>query len=239
MLRESQASGGPGDPQAALATYAVLTGLTPLIPIPFVDDLARDYSRRRLVHALAAHRGIPLPAGAVEALTTERGGCLVGGCLTQALIYPLRKIFAKVFIFLEWKRALDLTSQTYHFGYLVDCALQDGYLGGSSRRSVDEVRQAIEAVCRAAPVRPVESAVAATFRQSKSALTGAVGELSRRFKGLTGRAERARVEATLASAEEQERKQVAGVAAALQERLRAVPDAHFQRLREQLRNRLG
>lgn len=239
MTQEIQATGGPGAQQGTLTTYAVLTGLTPLIPIPFVDDFARDYFRRRLVHTLAASRGVPLPRNVVDGLIAERGGCALGGCLGQVLFWPFKKFFRLVFFFLEWKRTLDLTSQTYHFGFLVDCALQDGYLVGPGARSVEQVRGAIEAVCRAAPTRPVESAVAATFRQSRSVLSAAVGELVRRFQGISGRADRSRVEATLGTAEEQEWHRVSGVAEALQDRLKAVPDAHFQRLRAQLRQHLG
>jgi hypothetical protein len=239
MTRETPPPGGPEDLHGTLVSYAVLTGLTPLIPVPFVDDLAKDFFRRRLVESLAAARRQPLAPGAVEALTAERSGCVLGGCLGQLVIYPLKKLFSKVFFFLEWKRVLDLTSQTYHFGYLVGCALDEGYLSATSPRTVAEVRLAIDAVCREAPIRPVESAVAATFRQSRSALNAAVGEFSRLFRETTGRGKRDRVEATLNAVEAQERRQVAGVAEALQNRLRAVPDAHFQRLREQLRQRLG
>jgi len=234
-----KSDGRPDDPHGTLVTYAVLAGLTPLIPIPFVDDLAKDYFRKHLVNVLAESRRVSLPRGAVDALTAERQGCLVGGCLGQILIYPLKKLFTKLFFFLEWKRVLDLTSQTYHFGYLVDCALAEGYLAGPRARSIDEVRLAIEAVCREAPIRPVESAVAATFRQSRAVLSGAVEEFASRFRETAGRGKRARVEATLDAVEAQERRQVAGVAEALQDRLKAVPDAHFQSLRQQLRRRLG
>jgi hypothetical protein len=231
MTQENQAGGRPEDPHGTLVTYAVLAGLTPLIPVPFVDDLAKDYFRKRLVNSLAEARRIPLPRGAVDALTAERQGCLLGGCLGQLLLYPLKKLFTKLFFFLEWKRVLDLTSQTYHFGYLVDCALQDGYLSDPNPQGVEELRQA--------PIRPVESAVAATFRQSRAVLSAVVGEFGRRFQASTGVGKRARVEATLDAVEAQERQQVAGVAEALQDRLRAVPDAHFQSLRQQLRQRLG
>lgn len=239
MRPESQNPAAPGADQGALLSYAVLTGLTPLIPIPFVDDLAKGYFRRRLVHTLAMGHGVRLTPEAVQGLSSEPQGCLVSGCLSQVFLYPLRKIFRKIFYFLEWKRALDLTSQTYHFGYLVDCALRDGYVGPSGSRSVEEVRRAIEAVCREAPIKPIEGAVAATFRQSKSVLTSAVRSLERSLRSLTGRPQAAEVEAKLESVEEQERQEVAGVAQALGSRLQAVPQAHFQALRDQLRARLG
>jgi len=226
-----------GDPRTLL-TYAVLTGLTPLIPVPLVDDLVRAYFRRRLVRSLAASRGRPLSQDAVEALTSDPPGCLLGGCLGQALLYPLRKLFAKIFFFLEWKRALDLTSQTYHYGYLVDCALAEGYLDPASGRSVESVRQAMDEVCREAPIQPVESAVTAAFRQSRSALLTAAGRFARTFRQAGGRPDPARVEAAIGAAEEQEKQEVAGVIEALHKRLQAVPQEHFRRLREQLRARL-
>ena len=46
-----------GRQQRGLVTYSVLAGLTPLIPVPFVDDLVKNYFRRRLLRSLAAEAG--------------------------------------------------------------------------------------------------------------------------------------------------------------------------------------
>jgi hypothetical protein len=46
-----------GGPQHVLVTHAVLTGLTPLIPVSLVDDLVKSYFRKRLVRTLAASVG--------------------------------------------------------------------------------------------------------------------------------------------------------------------------------------
>ncbi|MCC2670248.1 MAG: hypothetical protein K0Q72_2719 [Armatimonadetes bacterium] len=228
-----------GQEQPLLLTYSVLAGLTPLIPVPFVDDVVRDYFRKQLVRSLAGMRGVTLSREAVLALTAEPGGCLVSGCLAQVFLFPFKLIFRKLFFFLEWKRSLDLTSHTYHYGYLVDCALREGYLGPHSPRSVAEVRAAIDDVCRTAPVKPVESAVAGAFRQSRSLLNTTVRTFTDTLRHITGRRDAARVEAALVGVEAQERQQVAGVVELLQERLRAVPDGHFRSLCEQLRARLG
>jgi hypothetical protein len=235
----SKITGAAGPEQPILLTYAVLVGLTPLIPIPFVDDLARDYFRRRLVADLAALRGVPLQAPVVQGLTAEPGGCFAVGCLGQALLYPFKLIFRKLFFFLEWKRSLDLTSHTYHYGYLVDCALREGYLGPIAPRATAEVRDAIDAVCRTAPVRPVESAVAGVFRQSRSLLGSAVGLITDTIRHLSGGRDAARVEAALGGVEAEERKQVAGIVEQLQQRFSTIPDAHFRALYEQLRDHLG
>jgi hypothetical protein len=225
--------------QRPLLTYALLVGLTPMIPIPFVDDVAREYFRKRLVSALAAGRSVTLAPEAVAALASEPSGCLVTGCLSQLFLFPLRLIFRTLFFFLEWKRVLDLTSQTYHFGYLVDCALEEGYLRQGSRHRPETVRQAITEVCREAPIRPVEAAIAGSLRQSRGALKGAIALLIERLREVAGGRSRRAVEEKLDTVDEEERRQVAGVVENLQNRMQGVPDAHFQRLREALRARLS
>ena len=105
-------------------THAVLTGLTPLIPVPLVDDLVKSYFRKRLVRSLGSSAGRLLSEEEVDALAAESGGGCLGGCLTTVLVYPLKAVFRKLFYFLEWKRAADVTSRTYHFGYLVGHALR-------------------------------------------------------------------------------------------------------------------
>src|SRR5215207_10268319 len=122
--RESAKAEDGGGSQHVLVTHAVLTGLTPLIPVPLVDDLVKSYFRKRLVRSLAAAAGRPLTDEESDALASEgEAGCL-RGCATTVLVYPLKAVFRKVFYFLEWKRAVDLTSRTYHYGYLVGHALR-------------------------------------------------------------------------------------------------------------------
>ncbi|HEX8354707.1 MAG TPA: hypothetical protein VF611_17500, partial [Pyrinomonadaceae bacterium] len=88
--QESLQAGGSGARQRTLVTHAVLTGLTPLIPVPLVDDLVKSYFRKRLVRSLAASAGRRLSEEEVDALTAETGGGCLGGCVTTALVYPLK-----------------------------------------------------------------------------------------------------------------------------------------------------
>jgi hypothetical protein len=232
-------AGGTGA-QGSLVTYAVLTGLTPLIPVPVLDDAVKGYFRRRLVRALAGARGRVLSEAEVGALTAEGGeGCLQG-CMVQAVVYPLKKIFRKVFYFLEWKRAVDLTSQTYHFGYLVGSAL-DARGGGPSlleAYGAERVGAAVAAVCREAPIRPVERAVGGTFRQSRKALGAAAALLGQSLRRLTGRGREAEVAEAIAEIEPRETREVEPVVSRLQQALSAVPAEHFQDLRRRLEHAL-
>ncbi len=229
--------------QRTLLVYALLTGLTPLIPVPLADDLAKSHLRRRLVRLLAQAHGRDLSESLIQALAREpsRGGCL-GGCLAQALLYPLKKIFRKIFFFLEWKRAVDLTSYTYHWGYLLDYAFQEGLVepSGTSTSvdytSVDDLRAAIETACQEAPIKPVERAVNATLRQSRAALLSAAKRLQ---ANLTRRAAGKATEPAAPEQQEEAMSEVSGVATLLQQRIAsAVPEEHFRDLRERFRRHL-
>jgi hypothetical protein len=228
--------------QRGLITYAVFVGLTPLIPVPVLDDLAQSYFRRRLVRMLAASHGRALGPEELDALVSEPGGGCLRGCVVQAVLYPLKKVFRKVFYFLEWKRAADLTSQTYHFAYLLNHALRPRADGPSlvDLRGAGEVRAAIEAVCRESPIKPVESAVGGTFRQSKRVLGSAASLLARALRRVTGpRPDREEVARAIEAVEPEEEREIETVVTRMQRSIANVPEEHFRALRARLEARLG
>ena len=238
--RELVKAGGGGGPQHVLVTHAVLTGLTPLIPVPLVDDLVKSYFRKRLVRSLAAGAGRALSGEELNALASEgEGGCL-RGCVVSAVVYPLKSVFRKLFYFLEWKRAVDVTSRTYHFGYLVAHALRRREGGAPSlldAHGARAVNEAIEAVCREAPIKPLESAVGGTFRKSKGVLRSAAGLLSRSLRRQPPRP--GRVAEAIESVEPEEERELKPVVNRLQSSIASVPEEHFRGLRDQLEARLN
>jgi hypothetical protein len=237
--RESLEVGGAGARQHVLVLHAVLAGLTPLIPVPLVDDMLKSYFRKRLVRSLAASAGRVLNDEEVEALASERGSGCMSGCVTTALVYPVKAVFRKIFYFLEWKRAADLTSRTYHFGCLVAHALRprpDG-LSPLDLRGARAVNEAIEAVCREAPIKPLETAVGGTFRASKNALRGAAALLAGSLRREAPRP--ADVAAAVERVEPEEARKLDPVVTRLQRSLASVPEDHFRDLRARLDARLG
>lgn len=228
-----------GTQQHVLVMHAVLTGLTPLIPVPLVDDLVKNYFRKRLVRSLAAGAGRTLTDEELDVLASEREGGCMRGCVTTVLVYPLKAIFRKIFYFLEWKRAVDLTSRTYHFGYLIGHALRrrgddPSLLDTHGARAVNE---AIEAVCREAPIKPLESAVGGTFRKSKGVLSAAAALLSRSLRRQPPRPER--VAEAIESVEPEEERELQPVVTRLQRSIGSVPEEHFRSLRDSLEARLS
>jgi hypothetical protein len=228
-----------GGQQHVLIMHAVLTGLTPLIPVPLVDDLVKNYFRKRLVRSLAAGAGRVLSDEEATALASEPDGGCLRGCAATVLVYPLKAVFRKVFYFLEWKRAVDLTSRTYHFGYLVGHALRrrgdaPSLLDTHGARAVNE---AIEAVCREAPIKPLESAVGGTFGKSKSVLSAAAALLSRSLRRQPPRPER--VAEAIESIEPEEARELQPVVTRLQRSIASVPEEHFRSLRDSLEAKLN
>ena len=54
--------------QTLIITHAVLVGLTPLIPVPLLDDLVKSFIYRRLVELLAFRYKLTLSASEVSIL---------------------------------------------------------------------------------------------------------------------------------------------------------------------------
>jgi hypothetical protein len=174
----------------------------------------------------------------LDALASEgEGGCL-RGCVVSVLVYPLKAVFRKLFYFLEWKRAVDVTSRTYHFGYLVAHALRrrEGAPSLLDAHGARAVSDAIEAVCREAPIKPLESAVGGTFRKSKGVLRAAAGLLSRSLRRQPPQPER--VAEAIESVEPEEERELKPVVTRLQSSIGSVPEEHFRSLREKLEARL-
>ena len=214
-----------------------MVGLTALIPVPLVDDLARDAMRRRLVRAILAAEGVVLDEAAVEALANEPGrGCLIG-CPLAIFVYPLKKLFRKIFFFLEVKRAVDLASTSWHFGWLLQGLLREGRRLPSDPAAAAAIRATILDSLREVGVTPVERAFRSVLRGS----TGVMRTMAARLGQVMGRSRRtpADVEAAVASVEAGEHGAIEGLADRLLRALDAVPQEHFDRLREAVRRRLS
>ncbi len=228
--------------QPTLVMHALLVGLTPLIPVPVVDDLAKQYLQQRLVRSLAWVHDVPLSDAELkgfQSITPAHKGCL-SGCLMTALVYPFKKLARKIFFFLEIKRAVDLTSYSYHYGYLLDYALRQGWAGGAGGRSWAVLDTALDEVCRTAPIKPVEAAVRATFTQSKRLLLLPVNLISTQLERIKGPATPEKVKEGLRAARTEENQEALNsLAARLQESLASVPESHFAALRAQLAQKLN
>jgi hypothetical protein len=227
-MGENNTQGHEGFPPGLLK-YSLLIGITPLVPIPFLDDYLRRIFRRRMVGSLIRNAGSgSVPAEAVEALIREEGrGCLLG-CLSSVFLYPLKKIFRKVFFFLEWKRAVDMTSHSFHFGYLVDFSLRKDLLQNANLEKAAAIRNAINLTCDAATVQPIESAIRTAFKQSRPALT----KLRNLFATSGPARKEAEVEKQVEADIQAAQPQLSDVTEKLEEEISKVSPGHFKVMEE-------
>lgn len=167
-----------------ILTHSVLIGLTPLIPIPIVDDWIKSAFQRSLVRQLTGAHGVRLTNEQVDALIQESfwDGC-VESCL-GVIVYLLRELVSKVLFFLEWRRSFNLVGQTYYTGFLLDAALLDGYpLAGDGKTTAEaaRLREAIRRARYGANMRLIQR----LFREAVRpfSLLGAAGPLIRQAFG--------------------------------------------------------
>lgn len=127
-------------PHAHLAPYALVAALCSLVPLPFLDDIARRQVMRAAYASMAQELGQPQPEASLEALTRSKRNLLVG-CLLGLLWWPIRKLFRTVVFFLSAKDFVDQAGEAAVRGLLVHRALQRQLLPAHA----ESVREAIDA----------------------------------------------------------------------------------------------
>lgn len=176
--------------QTLIVTHAVLIGLTPLIPIPVLDDLVKSFFYRRLVELLAFRHKLRLSASEVSILAEDRSQGIFKGCLIGTLEYIVKRLIRKLTIVLEWRRAIDIVTHTYYVGYLMDYAFAQGwYVPGDPQQAL-RLRSAIETARKNANTDLVKRIVQSSFNQSRATILGAVQQVSRSLQDIAFRRSR-------------------------------------------------
>ncbi|MCE9672480.1 hypothetical protein LY474_32200 [Myxococcus stipitatus] len=171
--KPSPPSSVPPAAMGRVALHAVASGLTPLIPVPFLDDYALAQVREQLVRSLLEERGLKPPDKAVTALAGSHLGRALGGRLVSYLrglmLLPMKKLFRKVFLVLWVKDCVDVASVSLHHGYLIHHALDRGDLdhGTLEGDTPERIHAAIIAACAEVDARPVNQALRRLFASSR------------------------------------------------------------------------
>jgi len=207
----------------------VLVGLTPLLPVPFLDDHLKAYFERRLARAIAASRGVAVSEDDLRAIGEGEGQDLIAQIGKGALLLPVRLLFLNV------KRASDAASATYHRGYLLDVALEAG--AHPPQRSASELRAAIAATLEETPHSPIGAALRLSFEGSKALLRQALAALV----GALRRMRTTSTEVDLAEAlkESKDRDVFASLVERMRQAVDEIPAAYFQELEERFLERLA
>ena len=172
-----------------VAFHSVASGLTPLIPIPFLDDYALRQVRERMVRAILQDHSLPAPAKAVSILAGSQVSITLGGQVLNLVkglaLLPLKKVFRKAFIVLWVKDCVDMASYSLHHGYLLQHALARGDLTALTLEGDAPLRvhDAILAACKEQDSRPINQLLSRLFESSRLLLSEATKALLSPLRG--------------------------------------------------------
>lgn len=215
--------------EAGFLTQVVLIGASALIPVPFVDDLVGNYLERRLFRATAAQEGFELSGAEVKAITSAPKGCCVKGCLSNALLYPIKKLIRKLLFVLEIKRAIDQASEVLVRCWLFRCALsQNWWAPDGSTLACEQLNQALRLTCQQEGTSPFYHAVAGVFRSARGVLKNLGELLTGEAKALKDETEEKLLEDGVHKVEQAG--QAESLAASLGSALGALPADYLERL---------
>jgi hypothetical protein len=156
-----------------VAFLAVASGLTPLIPVPFLDDYALRQTREGMVRQILRDNGLPAPDKAVGVLAGSHVSTTLGGhvksFLKGVLLFPVQKVFRKVFFVLWVKDCVDMASASLHHGYLLTRAMERKDLDATSLEGDQprRVHDAIVAACAEVDSRPINQILRRLFASSR------------------------------------------------------------------------
>jgi hypothetical protein len=135
---------------------ATCAGLTPLIPLPFVDLAFEFYFRRRMPKVIAKVRGRRVDRRVLQRLGRRRGGGLAAGCLTVPVLlakYIVKRLWRKIVYVLAIADATSLVSEYWHRAYLLDHVVRAGHVEPGA--DADRAATSFERVIREADTSPV------------------------------------------------------------------------------------
>lgn len=223
---------------SSLLTPVVLIGASALVPVPFLDDMAKSYLEKRLFRLLAEKEGLQLTKDEQARLTeSPSSGCCLVGCLGSALIYPFKKILRKVFFFLEIKRSVDQATTALAEAYLFRLTLRhDLWLPGGEIESTDPVRESIRTACHSQGVKPLETAIRHGFEGAKGTLSDFASKLADKVTGEDESEEK--ISRAVDKLEEEETDKLKGLTRSLSDSLDDVSEPYLKKFVTTFENKL-
>ncbi|HZH15662.1 MAG TPA: hypothetical protein VE057_15025 [Archangium sp.] len=174
-----------------VALYAVASGLTPLIPVPFLDEYALRRVREGMVRTILREKSFSPPDRTVTVLAGlhPREGSRLQQFLSKTALFSLRltwrNAYRRMATALWVKDCVDMASVSLHHGYLLQHALERGDLDATSLATEDvprRVHAAIDAACKELDARPVNQVLRRLFAGSRLLLA----ELSKALEQWNG-----------------------------------------------------
>ena len=223
--------------------HSLLIGAALLVPIPFLDERLAAFLWKHMVSDLAKHNGKSLTNDQLLALSYQSGFGLSEGCLF-VVKRIFRELLQEILFFLEWRKAINLATDAYYSGYLLNELFAsdrfDPLQAGRYAMALQNAKQGIN-------TKLVKDVFRANFRSGKGVLISVAKWLSsitvgyakdawarRKNRKNTGNLSEAQMETFFEMHRSRFQELLKNLIASLQAGIGTVPREHFDQLRERL-----
>jgi len=154
--------------------HSLLIGAALFVPIPFLDDRLATFLWKHMVSDLAKSHKRNLTKEQILALSYQPRFALSDGCMV-VLVRVFRQLLQEILFFLEWRKAINLASDAYYSGYLLnELFAYDGF----DPAKVGQYAIALQKAKQGVNMKLVQGVFRSQFKSSKSGLAAVVKWLS-------------------------------------------------------------
>jgi len=223
--------------------HSLLIGVALFVPIPFLDDRLATFLWKHMVSDLAKNHKRNLTREQLLALSYQSQFALSDGCMFLLRRF-FRELLQEILFFLEWRRAINLATDAYYSGYLLnELFAYEGFdpaKAGQYAVALQKAKQGIN-------TKLVKGVFQGTFRSGKGGLASIVKWLSsitvgyvkdswtrRKNKKKVGAASEEQMENFFEMHRSRFQTMLKELIASLQTGIGDLPQEHFDSLRERL-----
>jgi hypothetical protein len=154
--------------------HSILIGVALFVPIPFLDEKLAIFLWKHMVADLAKSHKRNLTKDQILALSYQSRFGISDGCLLL-LWRVFKEFFQEIFFFLEWRKAINLATDAYYSGYLLnELFAYEGFDPAKSGQYAIAMQKAKQGV----NTKLVQGVFRANFRSGKGVLTSVAKWLS-------------------------------------------------------------
>lgn len=154
--------------------HSLLIGAALFVPIPFLDDRLATFLWKHMVADLAKIHKRNLTKEQILALSYQSRFALSDGCMV-VLLRIFRQLFQEILFWLEWRKAINLASDAYYSGFLLnELFAYEGFDPAKTGQYAVALQKAKQGV----NMKLVQGVFRSQFKSSKSGLTAVVKWLS-------------------------------------------------------------
>jgi hypothetical protein len=223
--------------------HSLLIGVALFVPIPFLDDKLATFLWKHMVSDLAKSHNRNLTREQLLALSYPSQFALSDGCMFLLRRF-FRELLQEILFFLEWRKAINLATDAYYSGYLLnELFAYEGFdpaKAGQYAVALQKAKQGIN-------TKMVKGVFQGTFRSGKGGLASIVKWLSsitvgyvkdswtrRKNKKKVGAASEEQMESFFEMHRSRFQTMLKELIASLQTGIGDLPQEHFDGLRERL-----